>query len=115
MDTVALALFFVPLASFVVRSWKPRGRLAAADRWALLSSFAVATAAFAPAALLIDWVRVPSALWLAAVALLAGGTAAAVLRWPELPWLASANPLGRVVSTGATLATCALLISAAAL
>ena len=114
MDTIALALLFALVTKFVIRAWKPRGRLAAVDRWALLSSFAVAIAPFTTAALLINWVRVPAGLWLAAVALLTVGTAGAVLRWPELPWLAGPNLLGRSVSAGATLVLvgCTLLISA---
>ncbi len=113
MDGLALAVFFGLVATFAIRAWRAQGRLAARDRWALVTSFAVASTAFVVAPLLIDWVRVPTALWLLAVALLAGGVAGAALRWPELAWFAGTHPVRRAVSVGATLASCTLIIGVA--
>jgi hypothetical protein len=113
MDVLALVLFFGLVALFVTRAWKPHGRLSARDRWALLSSFAAAVTAFAAAPLLINWVVVPTALWLVAVALLAGGVVGAVLRWPELAWFAGTRPVRRAVGAGATLVGCALVVGVA--
>jgi hypothetical protein len=69
----------------VIRAWKAESRLAARDRWALITSLALAIATFTIAPLLINWVIVPPAIWLVAVALLSGGVVGAVLRWPALP------------------------------
>jgi hypothetical protein len=110
MDVLALGLFFGLVALFVARAWKPRGRLSARDRWGLVTGFAAAVAAFAVAPRLIDWVVVPTALWLVAVALLAGGVVGAALRWPDLSWSAGARPVRRAVAVGATLVGCALVV-----
>ena len=104
MDVLALVLFFGPVALFALRAWKPNGRFSARDRSGLVASVAVAAAAFAAAPLLINWVRVPAAVWLVAVALLAGGVAGAALRWPELPWLPGTRRVRGAVGAGATLA-----------
>ena len=92
MDSIALALFFGLVARFVIRAWKGHGRLSGRDRWALITSFAVASTTFVIAPLLINWVIVPTAIWLIAVALLAGGVVGAVLRWPELAWFTGTHP-----------------------
>jgi hypothetical protein len=113
MDTLAVALFFALVARFVIRGWKARGRLSAHDRWSLITSFAVAVTTFAIAPLLINWVVVPTPIWLIAVALLAGGVAGAVLRWPELAWFAGSRPLQRAIRVGATLVSCTLIIGVA--
>jgi hypothetical protein len=113
MDILAIALFIGAVALFLIRAWKGHGRLAARDRWALLTNFAVAITAFAVAPLLINWVRVPTALWLTAVALLTGGVVGAVLRWPDVPWFSGKHPIRRTVGVGATLASCALIIGVA--
>jgi hypothetical protein len=84
MGIIALVLFFGLVARFVIRAWKAHGRLSGGDPWALITSFAVATTTFVAAPLLINWVIVPAATWFIAIALLAGGVAGAVLRWPEL-------------------------------
>ncbi len=103
MDLVAVALFLGLVARFVVRAWKPQGRLSARDRCALITSFATATATFVLAALLINWVMVPTAIWLVAVALLAAGVVGAVLRWPELAWFTGTHPRWRAIGVGAAL------------
>jgi hypothetical protein len=113
MDTLAVVLFFALVARFVIRGWKAQGRLSARDRWALITSFAVAVTTFAIAPLLINWVIVPTAIWLIAVALLAGGVAGAVLRWPELVWFAGSHALRRAIRVAATLVSCALIIGVA--
>jgi hypothetical protein len=113
MDTVALALFFGFVALFVIRSWKAHGRLSGRDRWSLITSFAVAVTMFVIAPLLINWVMVPTLIWLIAVALLAGGVVGAVLRWPELAWSSGRRPTWRAIHVGATLVGCVLIIGVA--
>jgi hypothetical protein len=113
MDVIALALFFGLVTLFAVRSWKPEGRFSGRDRLALVTSFAAAGAAFVAARLLVNWVVVPTAVWLAAVALLAGGVVGAARRWPELAWSAATRPGGRAVGVGTMLLCCALIVGAA--
>lgn len=113
MDIVTLMLFFTLITRFVIRAWKAHGRLSGRDRWALITSSAVASTAFVIAPLLIDWVIVPIAIWLMAVALLAGGVAGAVLRWPGLAWFSGTRPIRRAIRVGATLVSCALIIAVA--
>jgi hypothetical protein len=113
MDTLALVVLFALVALFVVRAWKPHGRLSAPDRWALITSLAVASTPFVIARLLVNWVSVPTAIWLAAVALLAGGVAGAALRWPALAWFDGRHPFRRAMGAGATLAGCALIVGLA--
>ena len=113
MDSIALALFFGLVARFVIRAWKGHGRLSGRDRWALITSFAVALTTFVIAPLLINWVIVPTVIWLIAVALLAGGVVGAVLRWPELAWFSDTHPIRRAIGVGATLVSCALIIGVA--
>jgi hypothetical protein len=113
MDILALALFFGLVVRFVIRAWKAHGRLSGRDRWALISSFAVAATTFVVAPLLINWVIVPTLIWLIAVALLASGVVGAVLRWPELAWFSGARPTWRAIRIGATLVSCALVIGVA--
>jgi hypothetical protein len=113
MDILAVALFLGLVGRFAVRAWKARGWLSARDRWTVITSFAVAATAFVVAPLLIDWVHVPTVLWLIAVALLAGGVVGALLRWPELAWFTGARPVRRAIGVGATLVGCALVIGVA--
>ena len=113
MDLLAVVLFVGLVAIFVFRAWKAYGKLSARDRWALVTSFAVAITSFAVAPLLINWVMVPSAIWLIAVVLLAGGVVGAVLRWPGLAWFTGTHPRWRAIGVGATLMSCALILSVA--
>ncbi len=113
MDILVLVLFFVLVALFVIRAWKAQGRLSARDRWALITSFAVASTTFVLAPLLINWILVPTAIWLLAVALLTSGVVGAVLRWPELAWFSGRHPIRRAIGVGATLVSCALIIGVA--
>jgi hypothetical protein len=113
MDIVAIVLFFALVARFVIRAWKAHGRLSGRDRWTLITSFAVAATTFVVAPLLINWVMVPTIIWLVAVALLAGGVAGAALRWPELAWSSGRRPIRQVIRLGATLVSCALIITVA--
>jgi hypothetical protein len=113
MDIVAVALFIVLVALFVIRAWKAQGRLSGRDRWSLITSFVVASTTFVVAPLLINWVMVPTLIWLLAVVLLAGGVAGAALRWPELAWLSSTHPTSRAIRIGAMLVGCALIITVA--
>ena len=113
MDSIALALFFGLVARFVIRAWKGHGRLSGRDRWAVITSCAVAITMFVVAPRVINWVLVPTALWLIAVALLSGGVVGAVLRWPELAWLSSTHPIRRAMGVGATLVSCMLIIGLA--
>jgi hypothetical protein len=113
MDTLALVLFFALVTLFAIRAWKAHGRLSARDRWALVTSFAVASTMFVLAPLLINWVIVPTVLWFIAVALLAGGVVGAVLRWPELAWFTGTHPLRRAIGVGATLVSCVLIVGVA--
>ena len=110
---VAALVFLALVAAFAFRPWNTRGWLVARDRWALLSDLARALAAFALASILIDWTVAPAALWLVAVALLAGGVAGAALRWPGLAWYAGTRPRWRAAGVVATLCVCALLIGSA--
>ena len=113
MDIVAVALFCALVGSFVIRAWKAHGRLSGRDRWALITSFAVATTTFVVAPLLINWVIVPTVIWLIAVAMLAGGVVGAARRWPELAWFTGRRPIRRAAGVGATLVSCALIIGLA--
>jgi hypothetical protein len=113
MDILAIVVFFTLVARFVIRAWKAHGRLSGRDRWALITSFVVASTTFVIAPLLINWVIVPTALWLTAVALLAGGVVGAVLRWPELAWSTGTHRIRRAIGIGATLVSCALIIGVA--
>lgn len=110
---VAALVFLALVAVFAIRSWRAKGRLAACERWALVTDFARALAAFALASMLIDWTITPAALWLVAVALLAGGVLGAALRWPGLAWYAGMWPRWRIAGVVATLSICALIIGAA--
>lgn len=110
MDTLAIALFLGVVALFVLRAWRTDGRLAARDRWGLITSFAVASTTFVIAPLLINWVMAPATIWFMAVALLAGGVVGAVLRWSELAWFADPHPTRRAIGVAATLVGCALII-----
>ena len=112
-STFVLTLFLALVVAFVVRAWKARGKLAARDRWALITGFVAAVTGFAIASLLINWVVVPAAIWLIAVGLLAGGVVGAVLRWPELAWFAGTKPIGRSIAVIASLFICALIIGVA--
>src|SRR5690349_5189503 len=111
MDSIAVVLFLALVARFVIRAWKAQGRLSGRDRWALITSFAVAATTFVVAPLLINWVMMPTLIWLIAVALLAGGVVGAALRWPDLAWFSSTRPLWRAISASATLVSCALIIT----
>jgi hypothetical protein len=111
MDIVAVALFFALVTAFVIRAWKAHGRLSGRDRWALLTSFAVASTTFVVAPLLINWVVVPTAIWFIAVGLLSGGLIGAVLRWPELAWSSGTRPIRRAIGIGITLVSCMLIIT----
>ena len=113
MDILVIAIFFALVTAFVIRAWKTRGKLSARDRWALITGFAMALTGFAIASLLINWVVVPTAIWLVAVGLLAGGVAGAVLRWPELTWYVGTKPIGRAIAVSAGLFICALIIGVA--
>ena len=87
MDIVALTLFFALVTAFVIRAWKAHGRLSGRDRWALITSFAVAATTFVIAA----------------------------LRWPELAWFSGTRPTWRAIRIGATLVSCALIVGVAVL
>jgi hypothetical protein len=113
MDILAVVLFFGLVARFVIRAWKAHGKLSGGDRWALITSFAVAATTFVVAPLLINWVKVPTLIWLVAVALLSGGVVGMVLRWPELAWLSDTRPMGRAIRISAALVSCALIITVA--
>ncbi len=113
MDSIAVGLFLGLVARFVIRAWKADGRLSSRDRWALITSFAVALTTFVIAPLLINWVIVPTVIWLIAVALLAGGVVGAVLRWPELAWFSDMRPIRRAIGVGATSVSCMLIIGVA--
>jgi hypothetical protein len=113
MDILAVALFLALVARFVIRAWKAHSRLSGCDRWALITSLAIAATTFVVAPLLINWVMVPTVIWFTAVALLAGGVIGAVLRWPEFVWLSSTHPTRRAIRIGATLVICALVIGVA--
>ena len=67
---VVLAIFLALVVDFAIRAWRGRGKLSVTDRWALISGFVTAVTTFALANLLINWVVVPTALWLVAVGLL---------------------------------------------
>ena len=113
MDSIALALFVGLVTRFVIRAWKSHGSLSGRDRWALITSFAVALTTFVIASLVINWVLMPTVIWLIAVALLAGGVVGAVLRWPELAWFAGRRPIRRAIGIGAALLSCAVIIGVA--
>ncbi len=113
MDSIAVALFVGLVARFVIRGWKADGRLSGRDRWALITSLAVAVTTFVVAPLVINWVLMPTVIWLIAVALLAGGVVGAVLRWTELAWFSGRRPIRRAIGIGATLLSCMLIVGVA--
>ncbi len=108
-----IAIFVALVVAFLIRAWKAHGKLAARDRWALITGFVAAVTGFAFASLLINWVILPVAIWIVAVALLAGGVVGAVLRWPELPWFEGTKPIRRAIGITAALFVCALVIGVA--
>lgn len=113
MDAAVVTLFVALVGRFTIGAWKAQGRLSGHDRCALITSFAVAGATFVSAPLLINWVVVPSGVWLIAVGLLSVGVVGAVLRWPELAWVTSMRPLRRALGTSVTLLSCALMVALA--
>ena len=117
MDIAAVALFVGLVVRFVIRAGAPwakaDGRLSGRDRWALITSFAVALTTFVIASRVINWVLMPTLIWLIAVALLAGGVIGVVLRWPELAWFTGTHPIRRAMRVGATLVSCMLIIAVA--
>ena len=113
MDIIAVALFYALVAVFVIRAWKAHGKLSGRDRWSLITSFVVASTTFVIAPLLINWVMMPTPIWLIAVALLAGGVLGAVLRWPDLAWFSGTHPIWRAIRVSTTLVSCALIVGVA--
>ena len=109
MDILAVVLLFGFVAQFMIRSWKAQGRLSARYRWTSIGSLAIASTTLALAPLLINWVVVPTAVWLGAVALLSGGVVGMVLRWPDLAWFTSRHPVRHALGIGITLLCCLLL------
>ena len=93
----------------MIRAWKAHGRLSGRDRWTLITSIAVAITTFVIAPLLINWVIVPTAIWLIAVALLTGRVVGAVLRWLELTCFTDTHPIWRAIGVGTTLVSCTLI------
>ena len=113
MTILVIIIFLALIAAFVVRVWSGQGRLAARDRWALLTGFVTAATAFAIVTLPLDVLVIPETAWLIGVGLLAGGVAGAALRWPDLTWYAGTKPRRRAISVVSTLCICALIISVA--
>ncbi len=112
--TILVSIIFLALiAAFVVQVWSGQSRLAARDRWALLSGFVRAVTAFAIVTLPLDVLVIPETTWLSGVVLLAGGVGGAVLRWPDLSWYAGTHPLRRMIGVSATLCICLLIIGVA--
>lgn len=83
------------IAAFAAGAWRTHGRLAADNRWALLSRFAGAAAGLAMAWLNLNWVTTPVAVWFLLVALVSVSALRTALRWPELPWVERAVPARR--------------------
>jgi hypothetical protein len=113
MDIISVTLFYALVARFVIRAWKAQGRLSGRDRWSLITSFVAASTTFVIALLLINWVVMPTAIWLIAVALLSGGVVGAALRWPDLAWFSGTHPIRRAIGIGAMLLSCALITGVA--
>ena len=101
------------IAAFVIDAWRGQGAATDRDRWGLVARFVAALAGFAMAWLYINWVTMPTAVWLVAIALLASGVFGATLRWPALPWFAAPLSRARTLGLVANLAICALIIAVA--
>lgn len=111
-ETVAIVWL---IAAFLIAAWRRHGVMTGRDRWGLVARFVAALAALAMAWLHINWVATPTAAWLVAVALLAGGVFGATWRWSALPWFAGAPSRVRALGLVANLALCALIIAVAAI
>jgi hypothetical protein len=86
LDDWKVAAIVWLIAAFATGAWRTHGRLAAKDRWALLSRFAAAVAGLAMAWLNMNWVTTPMPVWFLLVALVSASSVKAALRWPNLPW-----------------------------
>jgi hypothetical protein len=111
-DWLEVAIIWL-IAAFIIDAWRAQGAAPNRDRWGLVARFVAALAGFAMAWLLINWVTMPTAVWLVAVALLASGVFGATLRWPALPWFAGTMSWARMLGLVANLAICALIIAVA--
>ncbi len=113
MNSVTIVIFLALVAAFAVRACTGRGRLAARDRWALITGFVTALTACAIVTLPLRELIVPAVVWFVGVGLLTGGVFGTALRWPDLPWYAGAYPLWRAIRVVATLGIGLLLIGVA--
>ena len=111
-DWLEVAIVWL-IAAFIIDAWRGQGATPDRDRWGLVARFVAALAGFAMAWLFINWVTMPTAVWLVAIALLASGVFGATLRWPALPWFAGTLSRARTLGLVANLAICALIIAVA--
>ena len=95
LDDWKLAAIAWLIAAFAIGAFRTNGRLAANDRWALLSRSAAAAAGLAMAWLNLNWVTTPLAFWFLLVALVAASALRAAWRWPDLPWVEHDTPTPR--------------------
>ncbi len=99
------------IVAFVMGAWRTHGRLAARDRWALLTRFAAAVAGLAMAWLHLDWVATPTPVWFILVVFVSASAVRAALRWQSLPWIEYASRMrGRTAGVLASLLMCAVIV-----
>ena len=99
------------IAAFAIGAWRTHGRLAAKDRWALLTRFAAAVAGLAMAWLNMNWVTTPTPVWFILVAVVSASVVRAALRWLNLPWIEHASPTKRRTAGAlASLLMCAAIV-----
>ena len=95
LDDWKLAAIAWLIAAFATGVFRTHGRLAANNRWALLTLFAGAAAGLAMAWLTINWVTTPPAVWFLLVTLMSASALRSALRWPDLPWVEHDTPAPR--------------------
>ena len=95
LDDWKLAAIAWLIAAFATGAFRTHGRLAANNRWALLTLFAGAAAGLAMAWLTINWVTTPPAVWFLLVALMSASALRSAWRWPDLPWVEHDTPAPR--------------------
>ena len=87
LDDWKLAAIAWLIAAFATGAFRAHGRLAASNRWALLSRFSGAAAGLAMAWLNLNWVTTPLTVWFLLVAVVSASALRAAWCWPDLPWV----------------------------
>ncbi len=95
LDDWKIAAIAWLIAAFATGAFRTHGRVAANNRWALLTLFAGAAAGLAMAWLNLNWITTPLAVWFLLVALVSASALRAAWRWPDLAWVEHDTPAPR--------------------